>query len=99
MGRGTSLFVAASCDVGLFGDPKTRRAWGEDGDDARGRGDRRIPSTQLAFSTSNARLNGLIYDQIFEPRRGSGGQYHSGLAEALLSRKEIGRGRQPDPTT
>ncbi len=86
------LFVAASCDVGLFSDP-TQTSLGEKLLTTSGGGAIAvISSTQLAFSTSNATLNGLIYDQIFDRDPASGGQYHFGLAEALLSAKEAGSG-------
>ena len=86
------LFVAASCDVGLFNDP-TQTSLGERMvTTPAGGAIAVISSTQLAFSTSNARLNGYIYDQIFDRAVSSGGQYHLGLAEALLVAKEIGSG-------
>ncbi len=86
------LFVAASCDVGLFSDP-TQTSLGEKMVTTPGGGAVAvISSTQLAFSTSNAQLNGLIYDQLFNRDPASGGQYHTGLAEALLVAKEQGSG-------
>ena len=86
------LFVAASCDVGLFSDP-TQTSLGEKLVTTSGGGAIAVISaTQLVFSTSNARLNGYIYDQIFDRDPASGGQYHVGLAEALLVAKERASG-------
>jgi hypothetical protein len=86
------LFVAASCDVGLFSDP-TQTSLGEKMLTQPGGGAVAvISSTQLAFSTSNATLNGLIYDELFNRDPASGGQYHLSLAEALLVAKEEGSG-------
>ena len=86
------LFVAASCDVGLFSDPNQTSLGEKLVTSAGGGAVAVISSTQLAFSTSNATLNGLIYDQIFDRNPASAGQYHLGLAEVLLVAKEQGSG-------
>lgn len=86
------LFVAASCDVGLFNDP-TQTSLGEKMVTTIGGGTIAvISSTQLATSFSNAQLNGYIYDQLFDRDPARGGQYQTGLAEALLIGKESAAG-------
>ena len=47
-----------------------------------------ISATQLAFSNDNAALNGDIYDVLFGRAPAVGGQYHTSIAEALLTAKE-----------
>ena len=80
------LFVAASCDVGKFNDPRVLRL-GEllltqPGGGAIGV----ISSTEEAFSGQNARLNRDLYRFIFS-RDSVSGQYHVPLSEALLRGK------------
>ena len=80
------LFVAASCDVGLFDDPNNQGLGERLLTQPGGGAVAVVSSTQLAFSGDNALLNGQLYDQLFD--RSGGGQYHTSIAEALLVAKE-----------
>jgi hypothetical protein len=85
------VFVAASCDVGKFNDPR-----------AQSLGERLVMSTaggclavvsatELAFSGQNALLNRVLYHALFQRDTTTAsptyGQYDVSLAEALLEAK------------
>jgi hypothetical protein len=81
-----TLFVAASCDVGKYNDP-TVQSLGErlllaPSGGAVGV----ISATEIAYTDLNAALNWALYDQIFD-RSAANGQYHFGVAQALLIAK------------
>ncbi|TMQ47068.1 MAG: hypothetical protein E6K73_14190 [Candidatus Eisenbacteria bacterium] len=76
------VFIAASCDIGRFDDPKVA-SLGEllllrHGGGAIGV----ISATELALSFENADLNRSIYKHLFSPD--TAGRYPTALSEALL---------------
>jgi hypothetical protein len=84
------LFIAASCDVGKFNNPKvnslgelliTHRGGGAIGV---------ISATELAFAGQNAQLNNELFAQIFQ--RAPVGRYHVPISEALVNGKLAGSG-------
>lgn len=90
-----SLLVAASCDVGKFNDPTVQSLGERMFMTPTGGSIGVISATELAISTDNARLNGLVYDGLF--RRATltiggillpgVGQYHVPMSAALLAAK------------
>ncbi len=89
--RKPNVFVAASCDVGKYHDPRVL-SLGERLVMNSGSGCVAVLSaTELAFSFQNAELNRVLYDSMVRrdtmttsPTRG---QFHIGVAEALLEAK------------
>lgn len=86
-----TVFISASCDVGKFNDPALQGLGENLCMTANGGALAVISATEEAFSLQNSLLNQDIYEQVFERDTLSGdGQYHVGLAEALLAGKAGG---------
>jgi hypothetical protein len=83
------LFVAASCDVGKYHDPRVQslgeRLVMNPGGGCIGV----ISATELAFSGENAELNKVLYRHLFarDTVAGGTGQYYETISEALLAAK------------
>ena len=86
-----NVFVAASCDVGKFHDPRDESIGERLVMDAGGGCVAVVSSTELAFSFQNAELDRVFYHSIFgrdtTVQSPTFGQYHVGVAEALLEAK------------
>ncbi|MEO5618438.1 MAG: C25 family cysteine peptidase, partial [Candidatus Eisenbacteria bacterium] len=80
------LFVAASCDVGKFNDPRVQ-SLGERLLLATAGGTIGVVSaTELAYSQFNVNLNNDLYDEIFRRAPGSG-EFERSVSHALLAAK------------
>lgn len=85
------VFVAASCDVGRYNDPSVQSLGERLIMNAGGGCLAVISATEIALSNQNAELNRVLFDLIFgrdtTVTAATYGQYHVGIAEALLGAK------------
>ena len=82
------LFVAASCDVGKFNDPRVqslgeRLLFGENGGTIGV-----ISASEIAFSAPNVEFNYNLYDNLFE-RSPATGQFWQPVGNAILAAKLV----------
>ncbi|HKQ58147.1 MAG TPA: C25 family cysteine peptidase, partial [Candidatus Eisenbacteria bacterium] len=89
-----AVFVAASCDVGKFHDPRDESIGERLVMDSGGGCIAVVSATELAFSFQNAELNRILYHSTFRrdsipsaPPLPTYGRYHESIAEALLEAK------------
>jgi hypothetical protein len=80
------LFVAASCDVGRFSDPRVQSLGERLLLAPSGGAVGVISATEIAYSDFNAQMGDSLFLQLFD-RAPATGQYHVGVSPALLTAK------------
>jgi hypothetical protein len=80
------LFIAASCDVGKFNDPRVPSLGERMLLATAGGAIAVISATEVAYSDLNVDLDKAMFTQLFD-RAAATGQYHTGVGPALLAAK------------
>ncbi len=80
------LFVAASCDVGRFSDPRVQSLGERLLLAPSGGAIGVISATEIAFSIFNAQMVDSLFERLFQ-RDSTSGQYHQAVTQSLLTAK------------